>query len=158
MICTSWLPVQRRIQFKILLTTWRCIQKVPLTISRNFAVSSPQYWDVVSFDRRRQVVTRYLLDLPKVRTVTMQKRVFAHAGPTCWNTIPEALQSRVMNCTLDTVKNISNHFSLFLQDNSLLFWFSVNFSSLLTKLNEITIALLKFQYKELRQKKKHLNK
>ena len=79
-------------------------QKVPLTISRNFALSSPQYRDVVSFDRRRQVVTRYLLDVPKVRTVTMLKRVFAHAGPTLWNTIPEALRSRAMNCTLDTVK------------------------------------------------------
>ena len=32
-----WLPVQRRIQFKILLMTWRCISGSALTISRNFA-------------------------------------------------------------------------------------------------------------------------
>ena len=60
--------------------------------------------------------------------------------------------SRVMNCTLDTVKNISNHFSLLLQDKSL-FFFSSNFSNLLTELNEITSALLRFHYREGHQKK-----
>ena len=72
---------------------------------------------------RLMATSRYLLDVPKVRTVTMQKRAFAHAGPTLWNTIPEALRSRVMNCTLDTVKK---HLKSFLfvpsvQDNSLFF-------------------------------------
>ena len=97
-----WLPVQRRIQFKILLTTWRCISG-----------SAPDYLQELccllstipgSRQLRSTATSPYLLNLLKVRTVTMQKRAFVHAGPTLWNTIPEALRSRVMNCTLDTVK------------------------------------------------------
>ena len=96
-----WLPVQRRIQFKILLTVWRCISGC-----------APDYLQELccllsTMPGRRQlrskVTSRYLLDVPKVRTVTMQKRAFAHAGPTYWNAIPDALRSKVMNCTLDTV-------------------------------------------------------
>ena len=97
-----WLSIPRRIQFKIMLTTWRCISG-----------SAPDYLQELccllsTIPGRRQLrstaTSRYLLDVPKVRTVTMQKRAFAHAGPTLWNTIPEALRSRVMNYTLDTVK------------------------------------------------------
>ena len=63
-----------------------------------------------------QVQKRHLRSLPKPiiqcirtvtmqnRTVTMQKRAFAHAGLTLWNTIPVALRSRLMNCTSDIVK------------------------------------------------------
>ena len=71
--------------------------------------------------------------------------------------IPEALRSRVMNCTLDTVKKISNHFALLLRDNSLFFvllFLGFRYILLLTELNEITtIALLRFHYREVRQKK-----
>ena len=137
------LPVQRRIRFKILLTTWRCISG-----------SAPDYLQELcsllsTIPGRRQLrstaTSRYLLDIPKVRTVTMQKRAFAHARPTQWNTIPEALRSRVMNCALDTVKK---------QLKSFLFAPSVNYSYLLTELNEIISALLRFHYREGCQRKK----
>ena len=97
-----WLPVQGRIRFKILLTAWRCISGSALDYLQELCCL------LSTIPGRRQLrstaTSRYLLDVPKVRTVTMQKRAFACAGPTLWNSIPEALRSRVMNCTLDTVK------------------------------------------------------
>ena len=106
-----WLPVQERIRFKILLTTWRCISE-----------SAPDYLQELccllsTVPGRRQLrstaISRYLLDVPKVRTVTMRKRAFAHAGPDImeYNKRGTLLQGK-WTAPWILSKNSSKHFSL----------------------------------------------
>ena len=86
-----WLPVSLRIQFKVTLTMWKCI-----------AGYAPGYLQdlchlLSTISDRRQtrssVASRFLLEVSRARTVTMQKRAFAYAGPTLRNNMPEAIRS-----------------------------------------------------------------
>ena len=54
---------------------------------------------------RSSVASRFLLEIPRARTVTMQKRAFAYAGPTLWNNMPEAIRSSALLVSPDTIKN-----------------------------------------------------
>ena len=89
-----WLPVRERIQYKLVMTTWRCITGC-----------APDYLQELchllsEITGRRQlrssVPCRYLLAIPQARTVTMQRRAFAYAGPTSWNAVPESIRSTAL--------------------------------------------------------------
>ena len=83
----------------------------------------------------------------------MQKRAFAHARCTDileYNTRGTPIQGDELYLGY-TFKNLSNHFSMLLQDNSL--FLSVHFVNLLSELNEITSALLIVNYREGRLRK-----
>ena len=97
-----WLPVRERIQYKLVLTTWRCITGC-----------APDYLQELchllsEITGRRQlrssVPCRYLLAIPQARTVTMQRRAFACAGPTSWNAVPESIRSTALVVSLATLK------------------------------------------------------
>ena len=97
-----WLPISLRIQFKVTLTMWKCI-----------AGNAPDYLQdlchlLSTISDRRQtlssVASRFLLEVPRARTVTMQKRAFAYAGPTLRNNMPEAIRSSALLVSPDTIK------------------------------------------------------
>ena len=97
-----WLPVQERIQFKVILTTWRCITGCAPDYLQELCIL------LSGITGRRQlrssISSRYLLEAPKVRTVTMQRRAFAYAGLAFWNAVPESLRSTVLAISLDVLK------------------------------------------------------
>ena len=97
-----WLPVRERIQYKLVMTTWRCITGC-----------APDYLQELchllsEITGRRQlrssVPCRYLLAIPQARTVTMKRRAFAYAGPTSWNAVPESIRSTALVVSLATLK------------------------------------------------------
>ena len=86
----------------MVMTTWRCITGC-----------APDYLQELchllsEITGRRQlrssVPCRYLLAIPQARTVTMQRRAFACAGPTSWNAVPESIRSTALVVSLATLK------------------------------------------------------
>ena len=91
-----------RIQFKVTLTMWKCI-----------AGYAPDYLQdlfhlLSTISDRRQtrssVASRFLLEVPRARTVTMQKWAFAYAGPTLWNNMLEAIRSSALLASPNAIK------------------------------------------------------
>ena len=152
-----WLPVQRRMQFKILLTTWRCISgSAPDYISpgtllsplHNTRTSSASIDGDKSFPARRT----------QGQDGYNAKEGFRprEADIVEYNTRGTPLQADDLH--LGYCQKTSQIISLCpLQNNSLffvlLFWVFGKFLVLLTELNEITFALLGFHYREERQEK-----
>ena len=97
-----WLPVSLRIQFKVILTMWKCVAGYAPDYLRDLC----HLLSTIS-DRRQtrsSVASRFLLEVPRARTVTMQKRAFAYAGPTLWNNMPETIRSSALLVSSDTIK------------------------------------------------------
>ncbi len=104
-----WLPVRYRIQFKLLLFTFKGIHGLaPKYISDMFTIYSSQYsfrrnstiddinfeFGVVTEPIRQQSVV--YLHVPKTKRVTFEQRSLAVAGPTLWNKLPMHIR-----CTTD---------------------------------------------------------
>ena len=97
-----WIPVSLRIHFKVILTMWKCIAGYAPDYLRDLC----HLLSTIS-DRRQtrsSVASRFLLEVPRARTVTMQKRAFAYAGPTLWNNMPETIRSSALLVSPDTIK------------------------------------------------------
>ena len=81
-----WLPVAFRIDFKILLFTFKCIHNL-----------SPEYLSELVVVRDTGRILRssegILLDVPKTRTKTFGDRAFANCAPRLWNDLPLAIRS-----------------------------------------------------------------
>ncbi len=75
-----WLPIDRRVQFKILVLTFKCLHGL-----------APQYLSelVVTYNPARNLrsADRLLLEQPRVRT-KVGERAFSHAAPSLWNRLP----------------------------------------------------------------------
>ena len=97
-----WLPVSVRIQFKITFTMWKCISGCAPDYLRELC----HLLSTNSDHRQMQssVAGRFLLEVPRAKTVTMQRRAFAYAGPTLWNNMPEAICLSALLVSPDTIK------------------------------------------------------
>ena len=78
-----WLPIKYRIQYKILLLTFKAINGM-----------APQYiMDVLSLtDDRLRSHSNCLLDIPSTNLVRSGDRTFASAAPKLWNNLPRKIR------------------------------------------------------------------
>ncbi len=80
-----WLPINSRIDFKIILLTHKCIYRTAPTYLQELIT-------VKTFAREtRQSQTTTLIQ-PKARTVTYGERSFSYIAPKLWNTLPSFLR------------------------------------------------------------------
>ena len=83
-----WLPVKSRIQFKVLLLTYKCLHD-----------QAPQYLKdlIVPYEstssRSLRSSDKLLLRVPKTSMVTYGDRAFAVAAPSLWNELPFYIRS-----------------------------------------------------------------
>ena len=88
-----WLPVQERIQFKIILLTWKVLHGLaPGYLNELIPHYIPQ--------RSLRSSKKYLLVTPRTHT-SYGNRAFSYAAPTLWNTLPIAIHTA---SSLDTFK------------------------------------------------------
>ena len=77
-----WLPVSSRIEYKIALLTYKCLNGL-----------APQYLAdlFVPYKSSRQLrsFNKSMLKVPKTNTKTFGSRAFTYAAPTVWNALPE---------------------------------------------------------------------
>lgn len=76
-----WLPVGYRIQFKILVLTWRALHDM----------APPYIKDLLTLHipaRSLRSENKMMLKVPKSRTVTYGDRCFSKAAPVLWNSLP----------------------------------------------------------------------
>ena len=79
-----WLPVQKRITFKILLLVYRALHKLaPSYLQDTLNVYKPS--------RNLRSSTTQTLQLPRIRH-TWGERTFSHVGPKLWNSLPMSLR------------------------------------------------------------------
>jgi hypothetical protein len=76
-----WLPVVQRIQFKVLLFTYRAQNDLAPPYLSDLLVPYMPTRSLRSFDQN-------LLTVPKTRLLTAGDRVFVHAAPELWNSLP----------------------------------------------------------------------
>ena len=83
-----WLPVKYRIQFKILLLTFKAINLLaPSYICDLVTVKKPSNYNLRSNNS-------LVLDLPKVKSLaTLGDRSFSFAAPKLWNKLPNYIRS-----------------------------------------------------------------
>ncbi|CAB3996351.1 Hypothetical predicted protein [Paramuricea clavata] len=79
-----WLPVKKRIEYKILLLVFKCLQG-----------TAPEYLSEL-LKKRENKGTRAddknLLVIPRFKKVTQGGRCFGRSGPTLWNNLPDSLR------------------------------------------------------------------
>jgi hypothetical protein len=81
-----WLPVQLRIDFKILLLACKCINgTAPVYLRGLLTLYCPQ--------RALRSADKLLLQEPRSRSVTYGDRAFACAAPRLWNKLPSSLRA-----------------------------------------------------------------
>jgi hypothetical protein len=81
-----WLPVVFRIQFKILLFTFKSLHGLaPKYMSELVCIHAPS--------REIRSAQQMLLDVPRCRQKTKGDRAFAVAAPNLWNSLPLSLRS-----------------------------------------------------------------
>ena len=89
-----WLPVKARMQFKILLITFKAIHGL-----------APKYLcDLLTFKSSLYNLRSsgsILLSMPAVRSKTLRDRAFMLAAPTLWNSLPKELRA---NTNVNTFK------------------------------------------------------
>ena len=97
--CLHWLPVSRRIEYKILTLTFKCLDS-----SNNQA---PDYLSdmIVKYNPARSLrsSSKQLLTVPNTRLLGYGDRSFEMAAPVLWNDLPYALRN-------------SNSFEIFKKD------------------------------------------
>ena len=89
-----WLPVRRRIEYKILVLVFKALK----------GLAPPYITDMVSIyipERPLRSANGRLLKVPKTKTKTFGDRSFYKSAPVLWNSLPPCIR----NCnTLDTFK------------------------------------------------------
>jgi len=82
-----WLPIRERIEFKILLMTYKTqTGSAPSYISELLHKYVPV--------RTLRSSTKSLLQVPSTKTITYGQRAFSSAGPRLWNSLPESLKTK----------------------------------------------------------------
>ena len=86
LIKLHWLPVEFRVQYKVLLYTYKSTQgTVPVYIS-----------NLVEHQQHRRTLrsnSKSLLNVPRLRTITYGDRSFRKSAATLWNNLPEHLKA-----------------------------------------------------------------
>jgi hypothetical protein len=82
-----WLPIEARIQFKILATTWKTLNKEAPDYLQNLLETKPQ-------NRTLRSSEKWLLRVPDtIGSTRIIDRSFSVAGPSLWNPLPENLKN-----------------------------------------------------------------
>ena len=80
-----WLTVDKRIDFKILLLTYKCLNNLaPPYLCELLEVYQP--------GRTLRSANEHKLKVPRTRLKTYGDRAFAYKAPVLWNTLPEDIQ------------------------------------------------------------------
>ena len=94
-----WLPVEQRIQFKVLLMCFKSLRGLaPPYLSELITPYVPS--------RALRSADNYLLDIPPSRLKTFGDRSFAVAGPKLWNALPLKIRESAQTISLDTFKTV----------------------------------------------------
>ena len=81
-----WLPVTKRIQFKILLITYKALNDMaPTYLVELLSRYIPA--------RNLRSSNMNLLEVPTIRTKTYGQRAFSYAAPYLWNQLPECIKN-----------------------------------------------------------------
>lgn len=81
-----WLPIEKRIHYKILLLTFKCLHgKAPVYLSSLLIPYTPS--------RTLRSTNANLLQTPRVNMKTYGQRSFSFAAPTLWNSLPAHIRS-----------------------------------------------------------------
>jgi len=81
-----WLPVQQRIQFKILLLTFKALNgHAPDYLSKLVSVYQPA--------RPLRSGTKLLLTIPRSHTAMYSRRSYTLVAPVLWNSLPESVRA-----------------------------------------------------------------
>ena len=81
-----WLPVNKRIIFKVLLLTYKCIHgSAPAYLQELIQVYQPP--------RTLRSSSSLLLNTPVTRTKTYGHRSFVHSSPSLWNSLPHQIKT-----------------------------------------------------------------
>ena len=76
-----WLPIRKRIEYKIAMLCYKCIHMLaPKYLCDMISIYTPRR-------RLRSSLDKYLLNVPKVRT-GFGERAFSYSGPKIWNDLP----------------------------------------------------------------------
>ena len=81
-----WLPIVQRIEYKILLTTFKAVQGIAPQYICELLKSKPN-------PRALRSSEAHLLAVPSTRTKTYGDRAFAAAAPKLWNKLPDGLRA-----------------------------------------------------------------
>ena len=81
-----WLPVKARIEFKILLITFKAIHGLAPKYLCDLLTFKSSLYNLRSSDS-------ILLSMPAVRSKTLGDRAFMVAAPTLWNSLPKELRA-----------------------------------------------------------------
>ena len=100
LINLHWLPVAQRIQYKILLTVFKCLHGLaPVYLTELIVLYIP--------NRPLRSAGANLLVVPKSRTKSYGDRSFSVAGPTLWNSLPESI--RVLDGLVAFKRQLKTH-------------------------------------------------
>ncbi len=89
-----WLPVKKRIEFKILLTTFKALHgKAPEYITELIQVYNPP--------RALRSSQKQLLKEPRTRCATLGDRAFSKVAPGLWNNLPEDIKAFDQGCSYE---------------------------------------------------------
>ena len=93
-----WLPIRKRIEFKILTIVYKCVYAQALEYLQNLInFNKPSYATRSSYDTT-------LLSIPRTRTCTGDK-AFQVAGPRLWNSLPVSMrQAKTINAFKSCLK------------------------------------------------------
>ena len=81
-----WLPIKQRIDFKILLFTYKALNGLaPRYLSDLIKRHVPR--------RSLRSASKFLLDVPATELKTFGDRAFSHAAPILWNSLPDEIKN-----------------------------------------------------------------
>lgn len=87
-----WLPVEKRIEYKLMLLTWKALHNQgPSYITELLELHIPS--------RQLRSCDAKLLSVPRTRTVTYGERAFSFLAPKLWNKLPQSLRNCSELCT-----------------------------------------------------------
>ena len=99
LLSLHWLPIDKRIEFKILLITYKALHGLaPIYISELLQRYHPR--------RTLRSQNLHLLHVPPARTQYYGARSFATTAPTLWNALPLHLRTK---STVDSFKKALKH-------------------------------------------------
>jgi hypothetical protein len=78
-----WLPIPERIEFKILMTVYKCLNNMGPDYLKNLFIREPQKVRTL-----RSGKDDYRLEVPFVKRMTFAERSISIAGPKMWNKLP----------------------------------------------------------------------
>jgi len=92
LINLHWLPINERIDYKILLLTFKALNGMAPGYIRDLL-------DIRYCNRTTRSSNEIVLNIPKTRSVRYGDRCFAYAAPHLWNALPSELKSCTSLCS-----------------------------------------------------------